>query len=68
MRSVFVGALCAGAAMVAVSINGLLGVDADLQRSAYAAQQRPVETHPAVRVTFRSDCPAAPARDPKRRI
>jgi hypothetical protein len=68
MRSVFVGALCTGVAMVAVSVNGLLGVDADLQRSAYAAQQRPVEPHSSVRVTFHSNCPAAPARDPKRRI
>jgi hypothetical protein len=67
MRSVFVGALCAGVAMIGVSINGLLGVDADLQRSAYAAQQRPVQSDP-VPVTFGSDCPAAPAPPAEQRL
>jgi hypothetical protein len=38
-RSIFVAALCAGIAMVGLSVHGLLGVDADLQRSAFAAQQ-----------------------------
>jgi len=48
-RSVFVGALCTGVAMLGISVHGLLGVDADLQRSAFAAhvvqQQNTVEYH-----------------------
>jgi hypothetical protein len=45
-RSVFVGALCTGVAMLGISVHGLLGVDADLQRSAFAAQQQhSVEYH-----------------------
>jgi hypothetical protein len=39
-RSVFAAALCAGVAMVGLSVHGLLDVDAQLQRSAYAAQQQ----------------------------
>jgi hypothetical protein len=39
-RSIFVAALCAGVAMVGVSVHGLLGVDNELQRSAFAAQQQ----------------------------
>ena len=42
-RSVFVGALCTGVAMLGISVHGLLGIDADLQRSAYAA--RAVQSH-----------------------
>jgi hypothetical protein len=38
-RTVFATALCAGVAMVGASVNGMLGVDAELQRSAVAAQQ-----------------------------
>jgi hypothetical protein len=38
-RSVFVAALCAGVAMIGASVQGLLGVDAELQRSAFAAEQ-----------------------------
>jgi hypothetical protein len=37
-RSAFAAALCAGVAMVGASVHGLLGVDAELQRSALAAQ------------------------------
>jgi hypothetical protein len=36
----FAAALCAGVAMVGVSVHGLLGVDNELQRSAFAAQQQ----------------------------
>jgi hypothetical protein len=39
-RSLFVAALCTGVAMVGVSVHGLLGVDNELQRSAFAAQQQ----------------------------
>jgi hypothetical protein len=54
-----VGALCTGVAMIAISVNGLLGVDDDLQRSAFAAhvvqQQNTVEYH-SVRVLRHGDC------------
>ena len=62
-RSVFAVALCSGVAMVAASINGLLGVDAELQRSVLAAQQT-IEQEHSVRVIDRYDCPAqAPSRE-----
>ena len=60
------GALCTGVAMLGISVHGLLGVDADLQRSAYAAhvvqQQNAVEYH-SVRAHL-GDCDqyAPPAR------
>ena len=38
-RSVFATALCAGVVMVGASVHGLVGVDAELQRSAVAAEQ-----------------------------
>ena len=55
-RSVFAVALCTGVAMVGASINGLLGVDAELQRSVLAAQQ--IQQDHSVRVSDRGDCPA----------
>ena len=58
-RSVFAVALCSGVAMVGASVHGLLGVDAELQRSALAAQQTIQED--GVRVIDRGehrDCPA----------
>jgi hypothetical protein len=55
-RSVFVVALCSGVAMVGASVYGLLGVDAELQRSVLAAQQ--IQQDHSVRVIDRSDCPA----------
>jgi hypothetical protein len=61
-RSVFAVALCSGVAMVGASINGLLGVDAELQRSVLAAQQT-IEQEHSVRVIDRHDCPPpAPSR------
>jgi hypothetical protein len=58
-RSAFVAALCAGVAMVGASVHGLLGVDAELQRSALAAQHQTSQEH-TVRVDAprydRSDC------------
>jgi hypothetical protein len=56
-RSIFAVALCSGVAMVGASVHGLLGVDAELQRSVLAAQQTIQEDH-SVRVTDRWDCPA----------
>jgi hypothetical protein len=64
-RSLFVAALCTGVAMVGVSVHGLLGVDNELQRSAFAAQQqqRVIES---IHVSYlrSGDCPhqgSAPA-------
>jgi hypothetical protein len=44
-RSAFAAALCAGVAMVGASVHGMLGVDAELQRSTLAAQERVIEQH-----------------------
>ena len=60
-RSVFVGALCTGVAMLGISVHGLLGVDADLQRSAFAArvvqqQQHTVEYHSVRALHRHGDC------------
>jgi hypothetical protein len=69
-RSVFAASLCAGVAMVGASVHGLLGVDAELQRSALAAQQT-IEHH-TVRVTTPQqdwDCPGpAPAPTSRDRV
>ena len=59
-RSAFAAALCAGVAMVGASVHGLLGVDAELQRSALAAQHQTIEQHTmnvAAPRYDRSDCP-----------
>ena len=56
-RSVFAVALCSGVAMVGASVHGMLGVDAELQRSALAAQRTILEEHNSVRVIDRGDCP-----------
>jgi hypothetical protein len=66
-RSVFAASLCAGVAMIGVSVNGMLGVDAELQRSAFAAQQRTVDQVHSVRFSYGTgggDCPA-PAAAPR---
>jgi hypothetical protein len=63
-RSVFVASLCAGVAMIGVSVHGLVGVDAQLERSAFVAQQRTIEEIHSVRVSDRSgggNCPAPTA-------
>ena len=65
-RSAFVAALCAGVAMVGASVHGLLGVDAELQRSALAAQHQTIQEQ-SVRVAAprhdAQDCPG-PAQQP----
>jgi hypothetical protein len=61
-RSVFVAALCTGVAMVGASVNGLLGVDAELQRSAVAAQYKTFDDHPVRVLEENRDCPAAQPR------
>ena len=69
IRSLFAVALCSGVAMVGASVYGLVGVDAELQRSALAAQQTYQEQH-TVRVTDRGDrrdCPAPYTHPPKAR-
>jgi hypothetical protein len=63
-RSAFAAALCAGVAMVGASVHGLLGVDAELERSALAAQHQTIEKH-SVRVVAPvrqdgSDCQGSP--------
>ena len=66
-RSVFVASLCAGVAMIGVSVHGVLGVDAELQRSAFAAQQRTSDGIDSVRVSHsirNVKCPA-PAAAPR---
>jgi hypothetical protein len=59
-RSAFAGALCAGVAMVATSVNGLMGLDADLQRSALAAQERKSDSLRVSAPLRDRDCPSAP--------
>jgi hypothetical protein len=69
MRSVFAVALCTGVAMVGLSVHGLLGIDAELARSAVAAQhQQQIEYH-SVHVVHRAgDCNRAPAAKPSAQI
>ena len=55
-RSLFAVALCSGVAMVGASVHGLVGVDAELQRSALAAQRTIIEDQHTVRVIDRRDC------------
>ena len=61
MRSVFAVAVCTGVAMVGLSVHGLLGIDAQLAKSAVAAQQQPRIEYHSVRVLHRGgDCDRAP--------
>ena len=53
-RSIFAVALCSGVAMVGASVNGLLDVDTQLQRSVFAAQQNNREQH-TLSVILRDD-------------
>jgi len=62
-RSVFATALCTGVAMVGTSVYGLVGVDADLQRSTAAVREfeqpvRVAHERPLLRVAHKRDCPA----------
>jgi hypothetical protein len=61
-RTVFVSALCTGVAMLGISVHGLLGVDADLQRSTFAAQQQQHMVSYSERVVEQhgGDCGQAP--------
>ena len=61
----FAVALCSGVAMVGASVHGLLGVDAELQRSALAAQQTIEQDH-SVRVIYRGDGRDCPGTSPSR--
>jgi hypothetical protein len=63
-RSIFVAALCAGVAMVGLSVHGLVGIDSELAQSAMAARQaQGVEYRQVHMVRHHGDCdrPAAPA-------
>jgi hypothetical protein len=45
--------------MVGLSVHGLLGVDAELQRSAFAAQQQRMDDYHSVHVLYKThsgDC------------
>ena len=57
-RSAFVAAVGVGLSMVGISLNGLLGVDAELQRSVAAAQRQTIEGHTLNVSSPRLDCPA----------
>jgi hypothetical protein len=47
--------------MLGVSVHGLLGVDADLQRSAFAAREQHMVANHSVRVVEQyGDCDQAP--------
>jgi hypothetical protein len=62
-RSVFAAALCTGVAMIGASMHGLLGVDAELQRSALAAQHETYKRD-SLRVLYErpGDCEAPKLR------
>jgi hypothetical protein len=67
-RSIFAVALCSGVAMVGVAVNGMLGVDTELQRSVVAAQHNYAEQH-SVRVIMRDengDCGPPPPTSHRR--
>jgi hypothetical protein len=66
-RSAFAATLCAGVAMVGASVHGLMGVDAELERSAVAAQLEREPDRSRFTVFTRHDgwdCPGRP-RDPQ---
>ena len=60
-RSAFAAAMGVGATMVGISVQGLIGVDAELQRSVAAAQRQVIEEH-AVNVSS----PRPPCTEPTR--
>jgi hypothetical protein len=51
-RVVFVTALVSGVAMIAASVNGILGIDRELSRSAQAAQPAPITHDVKIRDTY----------------
>ncbi|HEX2412259.1 MAG TPA: hypothetical protein VHJ39_13915 [Solirubrobacteraceae bacterium] len=61
-RSAFAAAVGVGATMVGISVQGLIGVDAELQRSVAAAQRQVIEEHVVNVSTPRPPCPE-PARN-----
>jgi hypothetical protein len=63
-RSVFAAALCTGVAMVGVAVHGMLGVDAELQRSALAAQHQTSQPRHVLFEPYEQDrdCEAPPPR------
>jgi hypothetical protein len=64
-RSAFAAALCAGVAMVGASVHGLLDVDAELERSALAAQHQVIQEHSLRVLAPRDqtwDCPGSAAK------
>jgi hypothetical protein len=67
-RSIFAVALCSGVALVGASVHGLLGVDAELQRSALAAQRTIIEEQHSVRVIDRGDCQPPYTRSERHRV
>ena len=71
-RTAFTASLCAGVAMVGAAADGLMDVDAELQRSVLAARQRqePVDRAVSFRVSLRErqgGCPGSPAMAPRTR-
>ena len=64
-RSAFVAAVGVGVGMVGVSLNGLIGVDAELQRSVAAAQRQVIEERTLNVSSPRQhpDCPAVTRDD-----
>ncbi|HET9740005.1 MAG TPA: hypothetical protein VFP78_17950 [Solirubrobacteraceae bacterium] len=64
-RSAFVAAVGVGVGMVGVSLNGLIGVDAELQRSVAAAQRQVIEERTLNVSSPRPhpDCPAVTRDD-----
>jgi hypothetical protein len=58
-RSAFAGALCAGVAMLGTSVHGLMGLDAELERSAVAALERKSDSIRVSSPVRDVDCPGA---------
>jgi hypothetical protein len=62
-RSAFVAAVGVGVGMVGVSLNGLIGLDAELQRSVAAAQRQTIEERTLNVSSPHQDCPAVTRDD-----
>jgi hypothetical protein len=59
-RSIFAAALCTGIAMVGLSVHGLMGIDGELEQSAFAAREAHYVEYQPVYEQPR-DCRRAPA-------